>query len=334
MAVFMTPAKISIITPCYTMARLRDITELLESVQAQTYNNIETLIVAERSPELADSISQYIAEKGYLHMRVLYNQGQWGLSSARNLAIGQVKSDIIAFIDDDALLFPDWAEETVKTYAEDDSIIGVTGPILPLWEQESMSWFPREFYWIFSCTYRDMAEKTEVRNGFGTNLSFRQEAFSSGELFRTSMGAKGRGQGGWQEPGAEEAEFSLRVKRKTGRRIIYNPQVRVKHRVYRYRLTAKFIAKRAYWEGHAKAMLNRWYHSSNSKAAVLSTEYELLRRILFRFLPQTVNRLFHQPLVALRQLRVAVLVLACVAGGYFSYNLSRLFGRSQPYDTK
>jgi len=329
----MGQAKISIITTSYTKDRLNDIIEMLDSIQAQTYHNIETVFVAERSPELADSIRRYMAEKGYSNMQVLYNDGEWGISSARNLAIGQVKGDVIAFVDDDALLFPDWAEETVKTYAEDSSVIGVTGPILPLWEQESMSWFPQELYWIFSCTYWDMAEKTEVRNGYGTNISFCREAFDSGELFRTSLGVKGRGESGWLEPGAEEAELSLRIRRKTGKRIIYNPQVRVKHKVYRYRLRAMFIAKRAYWEGHAKAMLKRWYHSAEGKT-VLSTEHELLHRILFKLLPQMLGRLFHQPLIALRQLWLVTMVLSCVASGYFGYQFSSLFRRRQPYYTK
>ena len=156
----MEQAKISLITTSYTMDRLNDIIELLDSVSVQTYQNIETVFIAERSPELADSIQGYISEKGYSNMQVLYNEGEWGVSSARNLAIGPVKGDIIAFVDDDALLFPDWAEETVKTYAEDSSVIGVTGPIFPLWERDSTSWFPQEFYWIFSCTYWDMAEMT------------------------------------------------------------------------------------------------------------------------------------------------------------------------------
>jgi glycosyltransferase involved in cell wall biosynthesis len=326
----MSTNQISIITTSYTMDRLKDVTELLDSIEAQTYQNIETLIVTERSPELADSIRKYIAEKGYPHMQVLYNEGEWGASSARNLAIGQAKGDIIALVDDDALLFPDWAEETVKTYVQDGSLISVTGPILPQWE-EPAGWFPRELYWIFSCTYWDMTEKTEVRNGYGTNLSFRREAFDSGERFNTSLGVRGRGQRGWQEPGGEEVEFSLRVQRKTGKRIIYNPQVRVKHKVYRYRLEGGFIAKRAYWEGYAKAMLNRWYRPSGK--AVLSTEYELLRRILFRLLPQIASRLFRQPLIALRQLWVVFMVLTCVAGGYLGYQWSSLFGRGEPYGT-
>jgi glycosyltransferase involved in cell wall biosynthesis len=321
---------VSIITTGYTLERLKDITELLDSMEVQTYKNTEALIVAERSPELADSIKKYIAEKGYSHMQVLYNEGEWGLSAARNLAIGQAKGDIIAFVDDDALLFPDWVEQTVKTYAQDSSVIGVTGPILPLWEQESMSWFPRELYWVFSCTYWDMTEKTRVRNGYGTNLSFRREAFSSGERFKTSLGVKGGDHQGWQEPGAEEAEFSLRVRRKTGKYIVFHPQVRVKHRVYGYRFKAGFIAKRAYWEGYGKAMLNRWYRPGGGEV-VLSTEYELLRRILFKLLPQTLGRLFRQPVTSLRQLWVVAIVLACVAGGYLSYQWLNLFGRSEPY---
>jgi glycosyltransferase involved in cell wall biosynthesis len=328
----MNLAKVSIIIPCYTMDRFRDVTELLDSIKAQTYQNTETLVVAERSPELADSIKSYIAEKGYSGMRVLFNEGEWGLSAARNLAIGQAKGKIIAFIDDDALLFPDWAEETVKTFAQDSSVIGVTGPILPLWQEASMSWFPRELYWVFSCTYWDMTEKTEVRNGYGTNLFFRREAFSSGERFKTSLGVKGGGRQGWQEPGAEEAEFSLRIRRKTGKHIVYNPRVRVKHRVYGYRFKAGFIAKRAYWEGYAKAMLNRWYRPGGE--VVLSTEYELLRRILFKLLPRTLGHCFRQPATGWRQLWAMIVVLSCVAGGYLSYSFSTLFGRREPYGTE
>ena len=315
------------------MDRLKDITELLDSIKAQSYRNIETVFVAERSPALADSIKSYIADKGYSKMQVLYNKRKRGLSSARNLAIEQAKGDIIAFVDDDAVLFPHWAEETAKTYAQDSSVIGVTGPILPLWEEESMSWFPREFYWIFSCTYWGMAKKTEVRNGYGTNISFHREAFDSGKRFRTSLGVKGWGKSGWQKPGAEEVELSLRLRRKTNKRIIYNPQVRVKHKVYRYRLRTNFIARRAYWEGYAKAMLNRWYHSAKSNR-VLTTEYELLHRILCKLLPQTLGRLFYKPLTALRQLWVVVVVLSCVASGYLGYQLASLFHRRQSHYVK
>lgn len=321
----MTEASISLIIPCYTMDRFRDITELLDSVWAQTYKNIETMIVVERSPELAESIRQYIGERSYNGMRVLYREGPWGVSASRNLGASQAQGNIIAFVDDDALLFPNWAEELVKTYDGNSSVIGVTGSIIPLWEEDSMKWFPREFYWIFSCTYWDMTENTEVRNGYSTNLSFRQEAFKKVAPFRTTLGVKGRGQEGWQEPGAEEVEFSLRLRQKTGKRIIYNPNVKVQHKVYKYRMTSKFIARRTYWEGYAKALMTRLHNSSSSKD-VLSVEWALLRRILFRLLPKTIGHLFHQPLIALRRLWLILAVLSCVFTGYITCKLTSLFG--------
>lgn len=314
--------KISIITTSYSLDRLKDITELLDSIQAQSYKNIETLIVTERSPELTESIKTYIDQKGYSNTQVLYNEGEWGSYPSRNLGIREATGEILAFIDDDALPFPNWAEETARTYAEDSSIIGLTGPILPLWEDESMAWFPREFYWIFSCTYWDWAEKTEVRNGYCTNLSFRREAFTSCGLFKSSLGAEGGGKSDWQQPGGEETEFCLRIKQKTGKRIIYDPDIKVKHKVYGYRLSTKFIARRAYWEGYAKVMLNKLYRSSDK--AVLSTEYELLQRIFSKLLPGSLKLLFTQPVIALRWLWVTLLVLACVAAGYLNYSMRNL----------
>jgi glycosyltransferase involved in cell wall biosynthesis len=324
----MTSAEISIIVPCYSLNRLGDVYELLDSINAQTYHNLETLVVAERAPELASSIRSYVKEKGYSNIRVLYNEGDWGSYSARNLGIEQAQGDVLAFIDDDAILFPDWAEETARNYAEDDSIIGLTGPILPLWEHESMSWFPRELYWIFSCTYWDWSEKREVRNGYGTNISFLWEAFDACGLFKNRLEVGEWGKSDWQRPGAKETEFSVRVTQKTGKRIVYNPKIKVRHKVYRYRLSTGFIIKRAYWEGYAKAWLKKWNRSSNN-SKVLATEYQLLRRIFLKLVPGSLALLFKQPIVALRRLWITALALYCVFVGYLVYRLSSLFNRSR-----
>ena len=316
---------VSIITTAYTLDRFKDVTELLDSLAAQSYKNTETLIVAERLPELAEDIKRYIAGKGYSKMRVLFNQGEWGSYPSRNLGIGEAKGDIIAFVDDDAVPFPDWVEQTVKVYGEDSSVVGVTGPILPLWQGKSMDWFPRELYWIFSCTYRLFNERTEVRNGFCTNLSFRREAFDKCGLFKSSLVGEGWGKSDWQQPAAQETEFCLRAKRGTGKRIVYDPGVRVRHKVYGYRLSTRFLARRGYWEGYAKAMLKGLYRAIGEE--VLATEYELLRYILFNLLLRTVGRLFRRPATAWRQLWALIVVLSSVAGGYLSYSCSSFFRR-------
>ena len=104
--------------------------------------------------------------------------------------------------------------------------------------------------------------------------------------------------------------------------------MRVRHKVYGYRLSSSFLARRAYWEGYAKAMLSRWYRADDGE--VLDTEYALLRRILLERLPQTLGRLFRRPATSWRQLWAVAVVLSGVAGGYLSYSFLNLFRRREP----
>ncbi len=182
---------ISIVITSYTMERMKDILELLDGMRAQTYPNIEVIFVVERSQELRDRIGAWIVENGVTNIRVVFNTDEQGLSAARNRGIEESKGDIIAFIDDDAFPAPDWAEEMAKTY-QDDSVIGATGPAIPLWDDESMAWLPEEFYWIVGCTawHTDSRANgiTSTRNVWGMNMSFRREAFDSAGVFSSDIG--------------------------------------------------------------------------------------------------------------------------------------------------
>jgi glycosyltransferase involved in cell wall biosynthesis len=307
----------SIIVTSYTTERLDDIRELLESIRAQTYPDIETIFVAERSRELYEEVKAIGSEMPGL--KVLFHDGEPGISAARNTGVCEARSDIIAFTDDDAVLHPRWAEESVKAYASDSGIIGLTGPILPQWEHPSMAWFPREFYWIFACTYYDWAEPREVRNGYGTNISFRREAFESVGLFPTYLGSERGGENGQQKTTAEEMELSLRVRQKTGKRIVYHPGVSIRHKVHRFRLSGKYIRRRSFIEGRSKMLIKKLYQSNGRKEALLETEHELLKRILFRLYPGILKGLFTNPLIAWHQFYVTTTVLSSVAAGYLSY---------------
>ena len=323
----MNSPRVSIITACHTFERIKDLGELLDSIGAQLYPNIETWLVSDGPDELYNTLEEYVQKKGYQDIQVLCHQGDSGISGSRNMAIRHATGEIIAFCDDDAVPVPEWAEQIVNTYNDDSFVIGVTGPVIPLWEQENMSWFPQEFYWIFSCTSGDITEKRKVRNGYGTNLSFLREAFELTGLLNEGLGVRKLVRGIWNRPGAEETEFSLRVQQKTGKHIIYNPDVKVAHKVYRYRLTMSFITHRAYWEGYAKALLSSSYRSSKGEDSILSTEYQLLRRILYKLIPKTVKLIARNPLLALRRLWITFVILSCIAAGYFSGWLSQFFGR-------
>jgi GT2 family glycosyltransferase len=263
--------------------------------------------------ELLDKVRAYASEKTALNLKVVFNDGEVGLSAARNLGIKEAKGDIIAFVDDDALLFPDWAEEMVKAY-KDDSIIGVTGSAFPLWEDESMSWLPEEFYWIISCTaWCDLNEVREVRNAWGMNMSFRREAFDQCGLFLNECGFH-------KGPMAEDNEFSLRVKAATGRSIIYSPKVKLWHMVHQYRLSRQFISQRAYWIGRSRHMLKKLCPNVEP-ANVLGQEHQLLKRILSKLLPSILKGFFTNPLTAWHRLSATVTILFFVTIGYYSHLL-------------
>ncbi len=317
---------LSIIITSYTTERLGDIYELLESIKAQTYSNLETIFIAERSVELLDKVRAYASENDVPNLKVIFNHGEPGLSAARNLGIKEAKGDIIAFIDDDALPFPDWAEEMVKTY-EDKSVIGTTGSAFPLWQDESTaSWFPEEFYWIIGCTaWCNWNKPREVRNVWGMNMSFKREAFDLAGTFSTAIGGiQGRRLHG------EEDELSLRVKRQTRRCIVYNPTIRVKHRVYKRRLTSRFVARTSYWIGYTRHVLERLYPEGDEDKSLLSVEHQLLKRIFTRLFPNIVKTFFTSPIIAWRRLRVTITALTFVALGYFSCRFHSLADRKKP----
>lgn len=306
------PPLLSIVVTSYTTERLTDIFELLDSIKAQGYRNVETIFVAEKSLELSEKIKAYGEARGLSNMRVVFNNGEPGLSAARNLGIEHAQGDIIAFVDDDVSLFSDWAEEMVKAYT-DDSIIGVTGPAYPLWEDKSLAWFPEELYWVISCTaWNGWNEVREMRNAWGMNMSFQRQAFQICGAFRNEFGFhKGLM--------AEDNEFSLRVKAQTRKRIIYCPKVGLWHRVHRYRLSQQFIRERAYWIGRSRRMLKKLYQKADKGSDLLAPEHQLLRRILTRLFPAILKDLFTKPAIGWRKFRATFTALLFVTLGYYSH---------------
>jgi cellulose synthase/poly-beta-1,6-N-acetylglucosamine synthase-like glycosyltransferase len=318
---------ISVIITSYTMDRLKDVCELLDAISHQTYPRTETIFVAERSREMERRVRVHALQNGMANLKVVFNEGEPGLSAARNLGIRYAGGTILAFIDDDALPSPGWAGEIARTFT-DESIAGVTGPALSLWEGRPAGWFPDEFDWLFGCSaWCDFREMRDVRNVWGMNMAFRKEALDVSGPFLTHLGAIGGGGGlGNQKFASEEVELSLRVKRKTGKRIVYNPAVKVRHKVYSYRLDTAFIARRAYSEGFTKAMLNRMYRDKARNDKPLNTEYRLLKRILFGLLPDILKTFFTRPGTAWRRFSVSFTALSFVAIGYCCYLFPSLLG--------
>jgi hypothetical protein len=65
-----------------------------------------------------------------LDIKVLYVENSKNPSLMRNLAIGESKGDILAFIDDDAEAFEDWISKASELFIEDPDLTVLAGPAL------------------------------------------------------------------------------------------------------------------------------------------------------------------------------------------------------------
>ncbi len=303
---------ISVVVPCYSVERLPDILALLDSVERQTHQVDEFIVVVQKSQQLRSQLEERLAGRATSGWRLIFLELEPQVSRARNAGIEEARSEIIAFVDDDAVLYDDWAEKTCETYALRQDTIGLAGAIVPLWDNPAMAWFPRELYWMLSCTYWTSPTPVRVRNGYGANMSFRREAFSGGRRFNEATGISGWGQSGWQGMGGEEPELCRRITSDTGRPIVYVPDIRAWHRVKPYRLATRTIVRRAYWEGRFKA----WFAGQQ----VEGEDLLLTERSLLRYMANAQrNRLrlaWRHPLLAARQQGAVKLALVCVGAGY------------------
>jgi glycosyltransferase involved in cell wall biosynthesis len=307
--------RVSLLVTTYTVERAGDILDLLDSAMRQRSDQIEVILVAEGSPQLQATVERVAESFNGLRIKVVPNAGVTGLSGARNAGITYAQGDIVAFVDDDVVLFPDWCERLLETFARHESVVGVMGTAIPLWEDPRMTWLPEEFFWIVSCTGSvDGEQEKPVRNAWGVNMAFRRKVFDCLRFDERLGGNMGSIDGSKLGLLGEDTLFSVRVREATGGTILCNPRVKVYHKVRGYRLTRRYFTRRAFWEGFTKATLVREY----GPRLGLERERQLLEDILVRFFPKSVRDLVRQPVLSAKRMSFATTVLFLVALGYAS----------------
>lgn len=101
---------VSIITPSYNTAKF--IGETIESVQAQTYQNWEMIIVDDCSSDNTDEVvAKYLSDK---RIQFIKNEKNSGAAVSRNRALREAKGKWIAFLDSDDLWMPTKLEKQIS----------------------------------------------------------------------------------------------------------------------------------------------------------------------------------------------------------------------------
>ena len=110
---------ISVIIPVYNVENYLE--ECLNSVQNQTYTNIEVILVNDGSTDNSKRICErYCQEDSRFHLLNQENQGQ---SVARNTGVAASTGEFIAFVDSDDIILPNYLETLMQYLAADVDIV-------------------------------------------------------------------------------------------------------------------------------------------------------------------------------------------------------------------
>ena len=110
---------VSIITVCYNSEKT--IRKTLESVLAQTYPNIEYLIVdgksTDKTMEIVEEFADKFAQKGYIYRTV--SEKDKGIYDAMNKGVRMATGQLVGIINSDDWYEPIAVETAVNTYKEE-----------------------------------------------------------------------------------------------------------------------------------------------------------------------------------------------------------------------
>jgi len=219
--------------------------------------------------------------------------------------------DVIAFMDDDAVANDQWVEKLVDVY-EDTGAISVGGHMKPLWVADRPTFLPEEFYWLIGATYEGFPEeKTEVRNTFASNISFKRDIF----LELGGFGLLSGGRKGDKNIQGGETELATRMRHEYGQGVIYNPDAVVEHKVYEHRTRVSWLLDRAFWQGYSKRAMEVLSPSDDNTD--IGEEQQYLLMILGEATPKRVMSTLRHPSVEKIEKFVMMYVFTfCVGLGY------------------
>lgn len=102
----MKQEKISVIVPVYKVEKY--LPRCVESILAQTYREIEVILVDDGSPDRCGAICDEYAARD-ARVRVIH-QKNGGVSAARNSGLAAATGDLICFVDSDDYVAPEYCE--------------------------------------------------------------------------------------------------------------------------------------------------------------------------------------------------------------------------------
>lgn len=114
---------VSVIVPIYNVEE--DLPQCVKSIRAQTYSNLEIILVDDGSPDGSGKLADLYAQQD-ARIKVIH-KANGGLSDARNVGRDIASGDYITFVDSDDRLELDFIEKMLQIAVEKNAAIVVCG---------------------------------------------------------------------------------------------------------------------------------------------------------------------------------------------------------------
>ncbi len=302
--------KVSVVVCTYTMDRWDVFTEAVDSALAQTYEPIEVVLVIDGNPAVHDRAVEAYGDRE--HVVIHDNDENRGISYCRTKGAELATGEIVAFIDDDGVAEDDWIAKHVETYEETDAV-AVAGYVAPNWQSEKPDFFPEEFYWLVGCTEKGFAEDgEEIRNGYGSNVSYRRDVFLDVGGYDVNTGRKGD-----RHIQAHEAPVGIRIREAYGLGVVYVEDAVVHHTLFDYRSEFRWLVFRSFWQGFSKRVMEQLYPGAQGN------ESAFLKDLFVRALPSRAKRTVAERSTEPVKEAVAILAFTGAVGLGYLYGLTK-----------
>jgi len=249
----------------------------------------------------------------YPWLRFVNTNSIQGASAARNYGAKIAKGEILGFLDDDVVLDSHWCEEAVKSL-RDVKVGGVSGEAkLPV-EAYQLDYIPRSLMWVIGGCYWISSKPIEVSGAAGMNFAVRKELFERVGGYNVSLGPRGDRPEAkqWYRLGAEDTDLALRIAKNCNRIILFNPKMKVLHKLRRKSLFPKALIKRAMHVGRNRAYIHSKYGREG-----LGLDYTVLTNLYYE-LANTLVESSKEPILTWKRFSFSMLVLFGIGLGYLN----------------
>ena len=166
---------------------------------------------------------------------------QQGLSFARNRGIEEAKGDWFVFLDDDAMVAPDYITNLQKHLSAHPEAAAFGGQIEPFFEDGEPDWYSRWSMGFVSAIDRGSQTHVFPDNKFpiGANMGIQREIIDRVGVFNTELGRTGN-----NLLAGEEKDLFNRIRKAEGK-VLYFPNIGVKHCIPGRRTTREFVERLA-----------------------------------------------------------------------------------------